>query len=79
MGLVKCCKIHGMLSIEIEETTLHFIIRNSMPVQHEEVNRSHGIRLTNVQKRLELMYPQEHKLKIESTDEMFSVYMRIPF
>ncbi len=36
-----------------------------------------GIGLANVQRRLALLYPDKHELKIENTDNLFSVKMKI--
>jgi LytS/YehU family sensor histidine kinase len=55
---------------------LHFTIANSKPDDAEKGNT--GIGLNNVQKRLELLYPSNHFLLIEQTDNTFTVNMRIP-
>ena len=31
----------------------------------------------NVQKRLQLLYPQQHNLKIESTGSIFTVHLQV--
>lgn len=38
-----------------------------------------GIGLQNVQKRLQLLYPDQHKLEIHQTDRIFQVKLRINF
>lgn len=65
------------LFIQADENVLHFTLTNSKPV-HETANRKGGIGLNNVKKRLELLYPQNHLLTIESTVNTFTVNMQIP-
>ncbi len=65
------------LSIQVDEAVLHFTLANSKPA-NEIVNGNHGIGLNNVKKRLELLYPQNHLLVVESTENTFTVNMQIP-
>ena len=66
-----------MKYIQADETVLHFTLSNSKPAD-EIVNGKSGIGLSNVKKRLELLYPQNHLLTIESTVNTFTVNMQIP-
>lgn len=55
--------------------SLYFSIANN---KHPDGNpRKEGIGLTNVKKRLELLYPSKHKLIIEDTGNLFRVELRI--
>jgi sensor histidine kinase YesM len=65
------------LFIQADENVLHFILTNSKPAG-EMVNGKGGIGLSNVKKRLELLYPSGHLLTIESTVNTFTVNMQIP-
>jgi two-component system LytT family sensor kinase len=65
------------LSIQADEDILHFIIVNNKPAD-KLVNGKKGIGLSNVKKRLELLYPQNHLLTIDSTENTFTVNMQIP-
>jgi len=67
------------LSIIIEGAQLIFVLRNNKPNSHTQECQSNkgGIGLKNTAKRLQLLYPDKHNLKIESTDTSFSVYMNI--
>ncbi|AEI48761.1 sensor histidine kinase [Runella slithyformis] len=60
---------------------LHFSVFNSIHPRHEEdpEKYSSGIGLVNVQKRLELLYPQNHDLRIHRTEKEFSVQLAIDF
>jgi hypothetical protein len=66
------------LSICIENNQLVFKLSNSRPSQPTNLNNNKsGIGLANVQKRLLLLYPGNHELKIEQTDESYTVLLRI--
>ncbi|MEO6730795.1 MAG: histidine kinase [Ferruginibacter sp.] len=59
---------------------LHFDISNSVSAQYNsssEPMRYKGIGLANVQRRLELLYPQQHVLTIQQTDKLFSVALKL--
>lgn len=66
------------VKIDIQDACLFFSISNSF--NNEELkNESYaeGIGLKNVQRRLELIYPNKHKLKIERKEGVFSVYLNV--
>ena len=65
------------LSIQADEDILHFIMANNKPAD-KLVNSKKGIGLSNVKKRLELLYPQNHLLTIDSTENTFTINMQIP-
>jgi len=67
-----------LLSIEIVEDFLHFTLINNKPLPEKNINPANGIGLNNVKKRLELLYPQNHFLKIEQTIDTFTVKLTIP-
>jgi len=66
-----------MLKILVEENTLQFDLSNSKPLQPNVQNKKHGIGLKNVYKRLQLLYPGQHELQTNSTDEIFTVHLQI--
>ncbi len=68
------------LSIRVEDDNLFFELMNNKPMDVEHPLRPNGkggIGLKNAKKRLELLYPGQHQLKIESTESNFSVRMNI--
>jgi LytS/YehU family sensor histidine kinase len=65
------------LFIRTDENVLHFSLTNSKPAE-EKINSKKAIGLNNVKKRLELLYPQNHLLTIESTANTFTVNMQVP-
>lgn len=65
------------MSIQADDNILHFTIVNGKPAYSDREERG-GIGLSNVKKRLALLYPFNHLLKIDSTDNTFSVSLQIP-
>ena len=60
-----------------EKGLLTFECNNSFQEQSNTDNLSKGIGLKNVKKRLILLYPTRHTLKITSEKELFKVYLEI--
>lgn len=67
------------LIININDKDLDFNLSNSKPSQPNTTKNKTGIGLINVKKRLGLLYPGRHQLDIHSTDNTFSVYLKIAF
>jgi LytS/YehU family sensor histidine kinase len=65
------------LSIHIKENQLDFNLSNSKPPQAISTNNKKGIGLANVQKRLQLLYPGKHFLKIESASDIYIVQLQV--
>ncbi len=66
------------LTIEIKEDKLHFSLINSKPISEIYANKKNGIGLSNVRKRLQLLFPDKHYLQIESTKDLYKVNMQLP-
>jgi LytS/YehU family sensor histidine kinase len=66
------------LSIDIQHEQLQLSLINSKPVRNQEDLAKGGIGLTNVKKRLRILYPGEHQLKLESASDYFGVYLQVP-
>jgi sensor histidine kinase YesM len=65
------------IDIAIEEKTLHFKCSNSKPDLQKELSTNKGIGLTNVKKRLSLLYPGNYSLNIAEDELSFHVYLKI--
>ncbi|MBD0375147.1 MAG: histidine kinase, partial [Flavisolibacter sp.] len=65
------------LRMAVENGMLHFSIENSRPQENETLVKKGSIGLSNVKKRLELLYPAAHELNIVSKPESFAVYLKI--
>jgi len=65
------------LNIIVDENRMYFMLNNSRPQEYINPSRNGGIGLSNVQKRLQLLYPRKHELKITSEPEHFTVLLEI--
>ena len=65
------------LDIIIEDHLLDFRISNNKPEQKNDPAAKKGIGLTNVKKRLHLLYPGTHSLYITENDMSYEVVMKI--
>ncbi|MFK7936834.1 MAG: sensor histidine kinase [Saprospiraceae bacterium] len=61
----------------LSDGKLFFICKNSYLEQSNNDNISHGIGLENVQKRLELLYPNSHDLNISRVNQMHTVELTL--
>jgi sensor histidine kinase YesM len=66
------------LKIIIDKNVLYLHISNNKSTQAVNLKNKSGIGLKNVEKRLQLLYPHEYTLHIESADDTFSVKMQLP-
>jgi LytS/YehU family sensor histidine kinase len=75
-GLKTKDKAFLKINVSVENNILHFSILNDK--KEKTVNRQFGgIGHANVKKRLELLYPGKHELKIEDRENTFYVEMKI--
>lgn len=67
------------LDITIKDNILFFKLINSKPTEIGEIPASdnHGLGLKNVQKRLELIYPNRHEIQILEDPFEYSVWLKI--
>ena len=63
------------VSLRNEDNTLHFYIENNFNTNTEEHEK--GIGLENVKRRLALIYPETHELKIVKNETLFSVDLKL--
>ncbi|AHM58730.1 histidine kinase internal subunit [Flammeovirgaceae bacterium 311] len=70
---------HISITVEVRENTLYLDVYNSKHVKAEndpEKNKS-GIGLSNVQQRLQLLYPGKHELMIRESGKEFFVHLTL--
>jgi nitrate reductase NapE component len=66
--------------VHCETDELTYKIKNKIaPESTDDKDKSSGIGLRNVKRRLELLYPNAHSLEISKRDEWFEVEMKIKF
>lgn len=76
LGLVKdpCIEIE----LNDDKKALFFSVSNKVSKQHsEKKDESSGIGLANVRRRLELLYPDQHELKIEEKADSYLIELKI--
>lgn len=55
-------------------------VENSLNMDKDKIeSKNSGIGLANLQKRLELLYPQKHQFEVTQSDDKFSVLLRVDF
>lgn len=71
------------LSIVLDRNTLHFKIKNNIPQNTRQSppraskEKVGGFGLSNTSKRLQLLYPNKHKLSVQQTESEFSVDLEL--
>jgi len=65
------------LNITVEEQNLYLVLSNSRPNELTVPQLNGRIGLTNVKKRLQLLYPQAHELNIAESKNSFEVFMKM--
>lgn len=60
-----------------KEGLLQFNCKNSFAEQSNTENLTKGIGLKNVKRRLEILYPNSHKLDIDITDDTYNVLLEL--
>ncbi len=67
------------ISISRSNGHVNFAVRNTTEgTQTTALNKNGGIGLANVKKRLELLYPGKHDLKVEEKEDWYSVNLTLP-
>lgn len=61
----------------IREQHLLFSVTNSAAIPSERSEGASGIGLQNVQRRLQLLYPQQHQLQIQQQPSFFSIRLKL--
>ena len=64
------------IELSLNENKIHFICKNSIGSKVENGEES-GIGLENIKKRLTLLFPEKHNLKIVQTDKTFEIDLAI--
>lgn len=67
------------LDISIQQNILFFTLTNSKPIVSDEIvpNVNRGLGLKNVKKRLSLLYPNRHELRIIEKPTTYTVWLKI--
>src|SRR5690606_13211517 len=66
------------VSIELRDDECVYCVENSkIPSVKPEAGQKSGIGLQNVRRRLELSYPEKHRLTVEDKEDRYSVELTI--
>jgi LytS/YehU family sensor histidine kinase len=65
--------------LKTENNKVIFECKNSVPTNSEQKESKGGVGITNIQKRLELIYGNGFKLDISNTNKEYNVQLTIPF
>ena len=63
------------IHLKLEKETLSLDIHNSLNENKNE--KTHGLGLTNVKRRLELLYPDKHEFSTQKTEDTFITQLKI--
>ena len=74
-GMLQRPEIHVLLSVRSSE--LHFVVRNKFEESKAIKDKTSGIGLANVKRRLELLYPGKHVLKMDRQSGWFIADLQI--
>lgn len=65
------------MNLSMSKGEFHFVVENSKEAIEKATDKHAGIGLNNVKRRLELLYPGRHDLKISNEIDIFKVDLRI--
>ncbi len=65
------------LNLRLNESQLHFQVENPILKKEESWKKHAGIGLDNVKKRLQLLYPERHRLEISPSEGKFRIELII--
>ena len=66
------------IALRLKENVLHFAVDNKFnPLHNETKDKTSGIGLANVTRRLNLLYPEKHNLSIKSNGNLFHASLQI--
>ena len=66
------------IDIDIQDDLLNFSVSNSKPDDTHSSNGLNGLGLANVRKRLQLLYPEQHLLVINSDEHSYQATLKLP-
>jgi LytS/YehU family sensor histidine kinase len=64
------------ISVSINKSTLNLVVENSKP-QIAPISKREGLGLENVRRRLNLLYPNSHIIKIDDKEKTYHVNLTI--
>lgn len=74
-GIINDLNKKPLIYVQIENDHLKLITRNK--IKYQEKERTNGIGLNNVKRRLELLYPGKHSFEVKNENNNFSCILEI--
>jgi len=65
------------ICVEQKENNIFMEVENSKSVKQSKKNINSGLGLQNIQERLNILYPKKHELKIEETEQIYMIRLKI--
>ena len=65
------------IKIVLDGSRLNFEVSNSKPQRKRPGAQKGGIGLVKLRKRLDIYYPGQHELKIDDSDSVYKIYLRL--
>ncbi len=65
------------IQLKLQGNDLQFIVKNSISKNGHVKDEHSGIGLKNIQKRLDLLYPDRHQLSIEDKEDAFKIDLKL--
>ncbi len=66
-----------LVKLEVEDNTLHFQVKNKFVEADKAKDKTSGIGLANVRRRLQLLYPGKHELYIDDRNGYYNVHLKL--
>jgi len=67
------------IEANLEEGSIELRVENSVPAIRQTEGKAGGIGLENLKRRLDLLYPGRHSLKLEKTDNNFIAWLKVSY
>ena len=70
-------KLYAKIDLKIIDNELNFLVENSIPENPDVKQESTKTGLSNIKKRLELIYPDNHSLKINQSKDLYQIELKV--
>lgn len=65
------------IRLNANQQTIQFDIENSKPAMASKTNERSAIGLSNIEKQLKLLYPDNYKLQIDQSEKSFKLHLKL--
>jgi LytS/YehU family sensor histidine kinase len=68
-----------LIAAKVEDGQIEFKVENSVPLIKQTESKAGGIGLENLKRRLDLLYPDKHSLKLEKDGNNFKAELKLEY